>query len=265
MKPVIKEAMETAMQASLAQIQTDVAANTSRITKAEQRISTLEDEIQDKQVRLQTTEKHAITLADIMNDLENRARTNKLRVVGLLEHIKANNLTRICKRDISKTLGLENECEVERAYRSGNPQVEQRGPRQVIVRYMNYGDNMAILQRFRSNRALQIEGSELLIFADYTIALSSKRKLFSNLCTKLYHKQIRFSLAYPSILNIPLPDGGQHSFYDHQEAKNFFECMDNKELTRTPKSGLNHTPSNPTKINRRILNTPQQPQNIANH
>lgn len=90
--------------------------------EAEQRISTLEDELQDSPVRLQTTEKHATTLADKLVDLENRARRNNLRLVGLPKHIKATELTMICKRDIPKALGLENECDIERTYRSGNPQ-----------------------------------------------------------------------------------------------------------------------------------------------
>lgn len=90
----------------------------------------------------------------------------------------------------------------------------------------------------------------MLIFADYTIELSRKRKLLSKVCTKLYHKQIRFFLVYPAILNITLPDGGQHPFYDHQEAENFFKCIDSEKLTETLNLGLNRTPANPTKINR---------------
>lgn len=83
------------------------------------------------------------------------------------------------KVDISKVLGIDKECLVERAHRLGTPQHKRRGPRRVIVKYQNYGDKSLILQKFRSHRELQIEGQDLLIFADYSMGLSKKQKLFN--------------------------------------------------------------------------------------
>lgn len=51
LKPMIQEAVETAMQAGLDKIRADLATNTTRIRETEQRISHVEDEQTDQLTR----------------------------------------------------------------------------------------------------------------------------------------------------------------------------------------------------------------------
>lgn len=104
----------------------------------------------------------------------------------------------------------------------------------MIAKYLNYNDKAAILQKFRANRELQIGGHDILIFADYSMDLSKRRKNFSKICTQLYQRQIKFSLAYPATLYISMPDGGQRIFYDYTEAESFVANLDNEQERDTP-------------------------------
>lgn len=107
LRPVIREEVETAIQAGLTQIQEEMAKNIQRITETEQRISTLEDDLLHCQVCMQTAEKPTNSLADKLDDLENRSRRNNCGLWALPEIIKAAKLSMICKRDIPKALELE--------------------------------------------------------------------------------------------------------------------------------------------------------------
>lgn len=216
--PVIREEVETAIQASLAQVREVAANNTQRIVDTEQRIVDMEEELQEYQARMQAAENGNAAIAGNLDDLKNRSRRNNILIIGLPETIKALDIARICKTEIPRALGIEKDCEIGRAHRTGNPKGDRQGPRQVIVKYTHYGDKAAILQKFRSSRSIQIEGTDILIFADYSIELSRKGKLFSRLCTQLHNEKIRFSLSYPAILNVTLTEGAQHSFYDHRKA-----------------------------------------------
>lgn len=192
-----------------------------------------------------------------MDDLENRSRRSNIRIVGIPESVKMAELYKICLHEIPKALGIDKECIVERAHRLGAAQVDRRGPRQVIAKYLNYSDKGAIRQRFRTNRELQIGGQDDLISADYSPDLSKRRKNFSKVCTQLYQRQIKFSLAYPATLYVAMPDGGQHIYYDHTEAERFILNLDNDQETTTPNGKQRGTPVQPNKINRRLLATPQ--------
>lgn len=131
--------------------------------------------------------------------------------MGLPESYKTADLLQIWRDDIFKALRLPKQCVVERAHCLGICQADTRGPRQVIVKYLNYSDKAAILQKFSSKKYLQIEGSELPIFADYSVELTRKRKLFSKFCMELHHNCVKFTLAYPAVLSLQTPDGNQRS------------------------------------------------------
>lgn len=162
---MVQEAVESAMQAGLNQIRTDMASKNTKITEiteTEHRISTMEDEQQEHQVRLQTLKCNVLAVVDKLENLENRSRRNNIHIVGLPETIKAADLHKLCMIDITKELGMVRECMVERAQRLAILQAERKGPRQVTVQYLINGNKAAILQRFCSKYNLKIEGTNLL-------------------------------------------------------------------------------------------------------
>lgn len=103
--------------------------------------------------------------------MENRSRKNNLWIVGLPEHYKAGELYKPCTKSIPQVLGLTTKCMVERAHRLGGYNPDRKTPHQVTARYFNYADKNLIMQKFRNKRELQIEGHNLLLFADYLMEL----------------------------------------------------------------------------------------------
>lgn len=184
LEPMIKETVEAAMKSGLVQIRANMQAHTNRLNEVEQRIAQNEEDIQTTQTHNAKSDSITQTILDKMDDLENRSQRNNLRIVGLPETYKAQDLMQLCALKIPKALGLKKQCDVERAHRLGNPQAERRGPRQVIVKHLNYMDK-TILQKFRTKRQLIIDNTDLLIFADYSAELTKRRKFFSRACTIL--------------------------------------------------------------------------------
>lgn len=257
LKPMIQETIEAAMQAGLDKMRKDMESHDARIGEIEERMLNVEDEQTYYQVRIQTLETNINILADKVDDLENRSRRSNIRIVGIQETVKMAELNRICTLDIPRALGIDKECIVERSHRLGAVQADRQGPRQVITKYLNYSNKTAILQKFRANRELQKGGQDLLIFADYSPDLSKRRKNFSKVCTQLYQRQIKLSLAYLATLYISLQDGGQRIFYDHNKAESYISNLKNEENSDTPNGKRRGTPVQPTKIICRLLATPQ--------
>lgn len=169
LQPMIRETVEAAMKAELDQLCNELYTQTARIGEAEKQILTTEDDLQLQKLQITKLDPYMQT------DLKNRSRHNTLRRVGLSEANEMQDLLQLCAVEIPRTLGIKKQTDVERAHHLGlNPQAIRRGPRQVILKYMNYTDKASILQTFRSKRSLQIEGTDLLIFADYSAELTKK-------------------------------------------------------------------------------------------
>lgn len=88
------------------EIKHDLHSQTQRITATEQRISELEDELHQAQILLTIAKRWFQDLADKIEDLENRSCRNNLRVIGLPEKYKLQQLLEICQMEILKALGI---------------------------------------------------------------------------------------------------------------------------------------------------------------
>lgn len=168
-------------------------------------------------------------MADKIDDLKNKSRRNNVRIVGLPESIKTAALFKLCAETIPAEVGLNRHCSVENAHRMGGLRMERKSGRQAIAKYLNYQDKTEILRLFRNKGELYIDGHKILLFADYSIELTKKRKQFSAICTALYQKQVKFTLAYPATLHVSLPNGDSRSFIDPQEAERFLDDMEQTE------------------------------------
>lgn len=107
----------------------------------------------------------------------------------------------------------------------GSFNTERKSPRPIIAKYLNYSDKALILQKFRQTHSLQFDEIRVLIFVDYSIEASKKRKAFQEVCTELYKQQIKFTLAFPATLHLKTPNGEQLSFKDPSDAEAFLRSQ----------------------------------------
>lgn len=218
--------IEQAVAGGLQLVQQDVLAHAARITETKTRISLLEEEHVQAAINMTKNDKLTQALLDRVEDLENRSRRSNLRFVGIPESYPNAGLINLCEKLIPKALGLRYSCSVERAHRLGPPGEDRTAPRAAIPKYLNYADKAAILQAYRRSEALIIDNLKILIFADYSPEVSKKRRAFSQCCTALYRKHIRFTFAYPATLTVHLPSGKSNVYKDPKEAEAYIQEID---------------------------------------
>ncbi|KAG8551097.1 hypothetical protein GDO81_018460 [Engystomops pustulosus] len=229
--PDLVSTLTAAIQATLTEVKGKVQDHEERISTLEECTEAGKESIATMTTTQQQIEQLTATLADRIEDLENRSRRSNLRLVGLPENVQGGSLRKIFEEDLPRALGVGPRKLVERAHRIGPPGVNggegttteaAQRPRQVIAKYLNYADKEEILRAYRNLRApLFIRGQKVLLFADFSVAVMRKRKLFSPLCSSLAAKNARFQLAYPALLRIKTQDGVQHEFNDPSEAESF--------------------------------------------
>lgn len=93
--PTIIRAVEQALKQGMKEITKDIQTHDQRIGDTEQRISELEDDLQRAQILITKADKQAQDLQDKLEDLKNRSRRNNLRVIGLPETYKPQQLLEI--------------------------------------------------------------------------------------------------------------------------------------------------------------------------
>lgn len=105
-----------------------------------------------------------------VDDLENRSRRNNIILYGLPEDRNENNATLMAKvfQIFSEKLNIVSP-HVERLHRLGKLRAER--PRPVIIRFMNFGDKIAILKNMRT-----LNDSTLSVTEDFSIKVRAIRK-----------------------------------------------------------------------------------------
>ena len=225
LSPTITAAVEKAVAVGMQQLRKEVGELSLRISTAEQRLSSVEDDQYNTHGSMERFIQDQQHLHERMEDLENRSRRNNLRIIGLPETYKPGSLLDICSTALPESLGLGRKCVVERAHRIGAVSEDRARPRPVIARYLNYADRMDVLQSFRKARAAELDGHKLLIFADYSVEVSRKRKEFQPMCAELYKRGIRFTLAYPAILRLQTPNGDQLTLQSPDKARAYLQSL----------------------------------------
>lgn len=137
----------------------------------------------------------------------------------------------LCERKKPQALGMDPECIVERAHGIGQQNINRASPRPIIVKYLNFRDKKDILHTFCKSGALKIEGHKILIFADYSMEVSKKRRAFSTICLHLYKKGVKFTLAYPVVLYVQTPAGDREAFINPIDAERY--VVDHLSNTRS--------------------------------
>ncbi|XP_069821038.1 zinc finger protein 850-like [Dendropsophus ebraccatus] len=208
--PDIQETLANTVARLFQLLQQKVAQHDERIDDLDQRLLSLENDVDSSFAGLRELQRENGKLWDRVEDLENRSRRNNLRIVGVTEAVPQKDLRQLCESDLPELLHIPRLCKVERAHRIGpdlrsaedmdrNQTPTNLRPRQVIVRYLDYTDKTAILRAFKQqNQPILYKGHKLLIFADYSAEVS---------CSILHKKQMKFALMYPATLKVFHPDG----------------------------------------------------------
>lgn len=130
----------------------------------------------------------------VMNDkqeyLEGQSRRNNIVIDGVPESTGdswADSEEKV-KDIFRQKLQLQRNMEMERVHRIGKPETARSRPRSIIVKFLNFKDKAAVMQR-----AKNLKGTKIFINDDYTDAVRLKRK---ELMPKLKEARDKGDIAY---------------------------------------------------------------------
>lgn len=160
--PTLAATVDTAVQRGLEQLHLEFQAQAQRLTHAEERISSLEDEAAANSAVLTRISNSHRDLWDKLDDLENHLWRNNLHNLRLLESFAQ--LTDFCAKNNPEQLGFCFPCTVKHGHHIGQSANHRTKPLPIIVQYLNYANKKAILQKFCGSRALSILMSQTCCF-----------------------------------------------------------------------------------------------------
>ena len=191
--------------------ETTVADNFEALIKAEKTIRHLEEQNE--------------TLTDRLDDLENRSRRANLRILNVPENSETGqSAVRFVSDMLMKVMpgAFDNPPELERAHRALGPRpVAGKPPRPFVVCFHKYQEKERALQWARTHE-VKLNGFTLRIYPDLSSALVKKRAAFKAVKQKLYEKNVKFSLLYPTRLRVEF---GKETFFftSPGEASDFYD------------------------------------------
>lgn len=198
LSPTITTAVDRAIAADITQLRKELGYHAKFLSELEHCIFDLEDEIQSSHATEQQSRYTQQYILDKLDDLENRLHRNNfnLRVIELPESLNSDSLY----HTHPGSSGISTPCIVKRDHRLGAPSNDRHSACPIIVCYLNFSDRVYILRLFWKSKSLQLNGHKLLMFADYTQEVLCRCKAFQPICTALYQKDIKFTLAFPAVL-----------------------------------------------------------------
>lgn len=210
---------------ALEKIASSLEGQSKRITEAEQRISSVEDQIIALERRFEQVQSKQATMAEQLDDAESRSRRDNLRILNLLEGMEGEHPLQFFESWLPTVLGLpttKGRIKFDLAHRTAGPRGDR--PRPVIVKLHNSRDKLRILSAARKAKNLEHGGSRIFIHQDLSNAVRQKRRSFNDVVQKLIDKGVRFRMQFPARLVVQ-HNGAEHSFDSAEAARHFVDRL----------------------------------------
>lgn len=209
------------INSSLTAIHTSLQTLSDHVNEPEHRVSSIEDNVQDHWNRQDQLGKENSHLLDKVEDLENRSRSCNLRIIRVPESAEGRDITGFTSKLVPQLLGSENFPEplvIERAQRSPTTRLDDKPPRPILIKLLNFHYKVEILRLARKKNELVYNGSRVHIHPDFSPESLKKRRGFDTVKKKLRELDLKFSLRHPSTLSV-MADGKQRLFRCPKEAE----------------------------------------------
>ncbi|KAK5862833.1 hypothetical protein PBY51_018191 [Eleginops maclovinus] len=136
--------------------------------------------------------------------MENRQRRFNLRLVGLPEKTEKGDLVSFLNQWLPEILGPENFVNppsIDQAFRlpraaasaNNNPN-RTPAPRAIIMKFCWLNDRDRMMKAARKKKAVEFEGTRLMVFPDLSAEIQQRRRLFDGVKSRLHSLQIEFRL-----------------------------------------------------------------------
>ncbi|XP_053552402.1 centriolin, partial [Bombina bombina] len=200
-----------------------------RMQEAENRISDLEDQVSTQENIISQQDIKITSLQGRLDDLEDRARRNNIRIVGLPEEAEFEDLLKFASVTLPQKLGVPQSMLpiiIERAHRVGvkkNVGTGHSRSRMCICKVLNFQDKIEMMKLFKKlHEPLMFGNSKVLLFQDFSVETSTKRRIMAPLCTQIIDKGINARMVYPAKIIVEYR-GARLVFTEVGEVKEFLK------------------------------------------
>ena len=194
-----------------------------RVTEAEIRLSTVEDEQAKLKETVRTLEKWNKTLEDKVVDMETRSRLKNLRLVNLPEGAEVPDPCSFLENWLPEVLDLaplRSPIVLERAHRVGPRRDTEETPRTLIMTFQNYKQKVIVMKAARSKKDVLYKNKHVRFYNDLATEVHRQRKKYDTVRQQLRSLGLRHGITHPAKLVVTYREQ-THIFNTPTEAQEF--------------------------------------------
>ncbi|KAJ1202366.1 hypothetical protein NDU88_006166 [Pleurodeles waltl] len=222
------DASITSLTLETKSMRSDIAGFQYRVTGLEQRMGSLETQINTSQER----EQDFIYLRSKLTDMEDRSRRDNIRVIGIPENEEGSDMQAFLTSTLPKMISLDFDppLEFQRAHRIGPKRSDNSSrPRPIIACLLRHNQTRQILQVGRNHGPFRIDQHEIRITADYSKETNERRKAFLALRPRLRKLEMKYGLFDPARMLVT-KNGVSKDFYNPDELRLFLDSFQSQPM-----------------------------------
>uniref|UniRef100_H2ZV31 L1 transposable element RRM domain-containing protein n=1 Tax=Latimeria chalumnae TaxID=7897 RepID=H2ZV31_LATCH len=198
-----------------------------KITNAESRISSIEDENHSRDLQLQHLHSRLTAAVDHIDNLENWSHRNNVRILGFLEGAEEGNPSAFLSTILPELLGLDPVAplDIEQAHCSLGPRPPpDRRPHAFIVKLLRYTTRDKTLRATREKDSVTWRDKKISFYPDLSRDLQQRRQRFSEAHRRLQDWGIRYGMFYPATLKVTY-NGIASAYSSPEDVLNFLRTL----------------------------------------
>ncbi|KAJ1114516.1 hypothetical protein NDU88_002752 [Pleurodeles waltl] len=232
------DASITSLTLETKSMRSDIAGFQSRVTGLEQRMGSLETQINTSQER----EQDFIYLRSKLTDMEDRSRRDNIRVLGIPENEEGSDMQAFLTSTLPKMISLDfdpplefqrhiqSQLPTQRAHRKRPKRSDNSSrPRPIIACLLRHNQTRQILQVARNHSPFRIDQHEIRITADYSKETNERRKAFLALRPRLRKLEMKYGLFDPARMWVT-KNGVSKDFYNPDELRLFLDSFQSQPM-----------------------------------
>ncbi|KAJ1165373.1 hypothetical protein NDU88_005801 [Pleurodeles waltl] len=222
------DASITSLTLETKSMRSDIAGFQSRVTGLEQRMGSLETQINMSQER----EQDLLHLRSKLTDMEDRSRRDNIRVLGIPENEEGSDMQAFLTSTLPKMISLDFDppLEFQRAHRIGPKRSDNSSwPRPIIACLLRHNQTRQILQVARNHGPFRIDQHKIRITADYSKETNERRKAFLALRPRLRKLEMKYGLFDPARMWVT-KNGVSKDFYNPDELRLFLDSFQSQPM-----------------------------------
>lgn len=197
--------LKTTWRQDLKVVQTDVSTLQSRMQALEDSQTSLQSQVSSIQSASATRDALHHSLISQMDDQENRNRRNNIRLRGVPELVRPQDLIPSLTKLFNNILGKDpgDRIEFDRAHRALRPQnADSSRPRDVVCRVHLYSLKEEVMRKARMAGDLTVAGAKIALYPDLSRRTLRLRASLRPLLSVLQARNIAYRWGFPFALHV---------------------------------------------------------------